>query len=57
VVYKSKESYYQLLKEGGLSWKRSEKVNPKRDEEKVEQKREEIQNYLIEQRDEIESGK
>jgi len=56
-VYKSKESYYQLLKEGGLSWKRSEKVNPKRDEEKVEQKREEIQNYLIEQRDEIESGK
>jgi len=57
VVYKSKESYYQLLKEGGLSWKRSEKINPKRDEERVEQKRQEIQNSLEERREEIESGK
>jgi len=57
VVYKSKESYYRLLKEGGLSWKRREKVNPKRDEEQVEQKRQEIQNSLKERRDEIESGK
>jgi putative transposase len=48
VVYKSKESYYQLLKEGRLSWKRTEKVNPKRNEVLVEQKREEIQQMLVE---------
>ena len=56
VVYKTKESYYQLLKEGGLSWKKSEKVNPKRDEELVKQKQEEIQAKLEERKDEIESG-
>ena len=57
VVYKSKESYYQLLKEAGLSWKRSETVNPKRDEKQVEPQRPELQNSLEARRDEIESGK
>lgn len=57
VVYKSKQSYYDLLKEGGLSWKRTEKINPKRNDDLVEQKRQEIQNILEERREEIESGK
>ena len=57
VVYKSKQSYYELLKDGGLSWKKTEKVNPKRNEALVEQKREEIQKMLVERHDEIESGK
>ena len=42
VVYQSKQSYYDLLKEAGLSWHRTQAVNPKRDEEGVLLKREEI---------------
>ena len=57
VVYKSKESYYKLLKKCGLSWKRSEKVNPKRNEDLVEHKRQEIQEILEQRREEIDSGK
>jgi len=40
VVYKSKQSYYKLLKEGGYRFQKTEKVNPKRDEALVEKKRE-----------------
>jgi putative transposase len=29
VVYKSKQSYYNLLDEGGLSWKKTQKKTPK----------------------------
>ena len=42
VVYQSKQSYYDLLEAGGLSYHRSEKVNPKRDEAQVRARREEI---------------
>ena len=42
VVYQSKQSYYELLEAGGLSYHRSEKVNPKRDEAQVVSRREEI---------------
>jgi putative transposase len=28
VTYKSKESYYELLKASGISWKKSQKINP-----------------------------
>jgi len=42
VVYQSKQSYYDLLQAGGLSWHQTEAVNPKRDETQVLQKREEI---------------
>jgi putative transposase len=42
VVYQSKQSYYDLLKEAGLSWHRSQAVNPRRDEDRVLLKREEI---------------
>ncbi len=55
VVYKSKESYYKLLKKGRLSWKKTEKVNPKRDENVVEQKQRKIQKILRERSEEIES--
>ena len=33
VVYKSKQSYYDLFEQGRVSWKKSQKVNPKFDEE------------------------
>jgi transposase len=42
VVYHSKQSYYDLLAMGGMSYHRSEKKNPKRDEAQVLARREEI---------------
>lgn len=42
VVYQSKPSYYDLLALGGMSYHKSEKQNPKRDEEQVQARREDI---------------
>jgi putative transposase len=42
VVYQSKQSYYELMREGGLSYHRNEGVNPKRAEAQVLQKRAEL---------------
>jgi len=42
VVYKSKQSYYDLFDEAGISWHKSQKINPKRDEKKILAKREDI---------------
>lgn len=56
VVYQSKQSYYDIMKEAGLSWHRTQSANPERDEDKVLAKREEIKSKLEEYKDEIESG-
>ena len=42
IVYQSSQSYYDLLKEAGLSWHQTQAVNPKRDEEEVLLKRQEL---------------
>jgi putative transposase len=42
VTYKSKQSYYDLLDRGGMSYHRSEKANPKHNADKVFEKREAI---------------
>jgi transposase len=42
VVYRSKQSYYDFLEAGGMSYHRSEKHNPKRDEAQILERREEI---------------
>ncbi len=42
VRYHSRQSYYDLLEGGGMSYHRSEKVNPKRNQEQVVERREEI---------------
>jgi putative transposase len=42
VVYRSKQSYYELLEAGGMSYHKSEKVNPKHNAEKVLEKRAEL---------------
>lgn len=42
VVYRSKQSYYDLLTEGNMSYHRTTPVNPKHDEAKVMEKRDEI---------------
>ncbi|MBA3711938.1 MAG: transposase [Pyrinomonadaceae bacterium] len=39
VVYQSKQSYYDLLQAAGLSYHKSEKRNPKRDEAQVLERR------------------
>jgi transposase len=42
VVYRSKQSSYDLVEAGGMSYHRSEKHNPKRDEAQILTRREEI---------------
>jgi putative transposase len=40
VVYKSQQSYYEIMNEAGHSWKKTQKTNPKKDEERVLAQRE-----------------
>lgn len=42
VSFKSSQSYYELLHEAKMSWHKSQKTNPRRDEQKVLQRRAEI---------------
>lgn len=42
VVYQSRQSYYDLLHEAKLSWKKSQKRNPKADPHKVKTARDTI---------------
>ena len=42
IVYQSKQSYYDLLEQGGMSYHRSAPMNPKHNTDKVLEKREEI---------------
>ncbi len=42
VSYRSTRSYYQLLEQAGLSYKKRQAVNPAKDEQKVLQRREEL---------------
>lgn len=55
VVYKSKQSYYDLFSLAQISWKRSQKTNPKFDEELVKKKKEELQSFLSQNQTQIES--
>lgn len=57
VVYASRQSYYTLLSEAGISWKKSQKINPKFDPELVKEKREEIQEFIGKNQADIESGR
>jgi transposase len=56
VIYKSKQSYYELLSMAKITWKKTQKINPKSDEELVKKKREEINNILAQNKTGIESG-
>ena len=38
VIFASKQSYYELFHEAGISWKKTQKRNPKRDLDLVEKK-------------------
>ncbi|HAO20707.1 MAG TPA: hypothetical protein DCQ37_09695 [Desulfobacteraceae bacterium] len=47
VVYKSEQSYYDLLKAAGKSRHKSQKKNPEKNEERVILRREEIKKSLM----------
>ena len=57
VRFKSNQSYYTLLDEAKISWKKTQKNNPKKNHELVETKKIEIERILAENREEIEAGK
>ena len=42
VVYKSKQSYYNLFDLANISWKRTQKTNPKSDEDLVKKKQKKL---------------
>ena len=42
IVYQSRQSYYDILKEAGLSWHRTQATNPKKEKDLVLLKQEEI---------------
>ena len=56
VVYQSKQSYYQILKQAKLSWKRVQPDNPKKDPVQVADKRTELTSYFAKNRPQILSG-
>ena len=39
VVFESNQSYYNLLKEGGITWKKTQKRNPAKNDELVKEKK------------------
>ena len=39
VVFQSRQSYYQLLADAGITYKQAQRANPKRDEERVAAKK------------------
>ena len=55
VTYSSKQSYYDLLHEAGMRRKKTQKVNPKRNEEAVLEKRQEIKKKLQDNEEDIKS--
>lgn len=56
VVYQSKQSYYNLLHEAKISWKKTEKAHPDKDPDQVQTRRDAIQRLLADRHAEIESG-
>ncbi|EDN67298.1 transposase [Beggiatoa sp. PS] len=46
VLYRSRQSYYALLHEAKLSWKKTQKRNPKADPEKIKETQETLQKKI-----------
>ncbi len=55
VVFQSRQSYYQLLKEARITWQKGEQINPRQDEELISKKNREIAEILEKHRAEIEA--
>ncbi|WP_333430136.1 IS630 family transposase [Microcoleus sp. MON2_D5] len=57
VIYKSKQSYYELFDRAKISWKKTLTTHPKFDKELVKKKTEEINDILFKNKAGIEAGK
>ena len=57
VFFELLQSYYNLFKEAGISWKKSQKKNPANNDELVQAKRKEIEEFLAKLQPEIEPEK
>ena len=57
VRFKSNQSYYEIFHESKISWKKTQKKNPKRNDELVKAKKLEIEKILEDNREDIEAGK
>ena len=57
VIYQSPQSYYSLFKAARVSWKKSQKKNPKKDPNLVEDKKQEINEYLETWQSDLKQGK
>ena len=57
VVFQSRQSYYQLLKEARITWQKGEQTNPRQDPEVISKKNREIAELLEKNRSQIETGK
>lgn len=55
IVFESNQSYYSLFKEANISWKKTQKYNPRKDEQLVEAKKKEIKEKLSDWQFEIEN--
>jgi len=56
LMFASDQSYYSLLKEAKISWKKTQKKNPAKNDELVEEKKKEIEKKLEEWKPEIDAG-
>lgn len=56
VVFQSRQSYYQLLKEARITWQKGEQINPRQDPEAISKKNREIAELLEKNRSQIETG-
>ena len=57
VIYQSQQSYYSLFESAQVSWKNSQKKNPKGSPKLVEAKKKEINEYLETWQSDIKQGK
>ena len=57
VRFKSRQSYYDLLNKAQISWKKTQKKNPKKDDALVASKKQELETFLENNRADIEAGK
>jgi transposase len=55
VVFQSRQSYYQILKEARITWQKGEQINPRQDPEAIAKKNKEIAHLLEENRAQIEA--
>lgn len=57
VVFKSRQSYYDLLKKARITWQKGEHFNPRQDSKEIAKKNQEIAKFLEKHKEEIKAEK